>query len=88
MIKLYFTDDEMRNFLLREGFQTKKIKTWSSYNTYHNQVENNYREIEVAFESYVDKFNNSEDIFRKDTVDKYELSQVFSNVMKYKLLAL
>jgi len=88
MIKLYFTNDEMRDFLIKEGFQTKKIKTWSSYNTYHNQVEDNYQEIEVAFESDVDKFNNSEDIFKKDTVDKFELSQVFSNVIKYKLLSL
>jgi len=88
MIKLYFTNDEMRNFLLKEGFQIKTIKVWSAYNTYHNQVENHSQEMEVAIESDVDKFNNSEQEFKKDTVDKYELSKVFSDVMKVKLLSL
>lgn len=88
MIQFYFTDDEMRNYLLKEGFQIKKIKTWKSYNTYHNQVDNHDMVVEVAFESDVDKFNDDSISHKSDTVDKYRLKEVFTKVIKTKLLSL
>jgi len=88
MINLYFTDDEMRDYLLKEGFQIKKIKTWKTYNTYHNQVESQDVELYVAFESDVDKFSDDSFSHKSDTVSKYLLKQVFTNVIKTKLLSL
>lgn len=88
MINLYFTDDEMKSFLQKEGFVIKSIKTWSSYNTYHNQVENSYLDLTVAYKNGLDYFKNEEEVFKKDTVDKYQLKQVFTNVLKCKLLGL
>jgi hypothetical protein len=88
MINLYFTDDEMKNFLIKEGFTIKTIKTWSSYNTYHNQVENNTSQMDVAFKGEFDEFNNSEQEYRLSSVDKYKVKYVFTNVIKNKLLSL
>ena len=88
MINLYFTDDEMKNFLKKEGFTIKSIKTWSSYNTYHNQVENNSFQIEVAFKNEITEFNNSVREYRLDSVDKYKVKNVFTDVLKSKLLGL
>lgn len=78
----------MRNYLLKEGFQIKKIKTWKAYNTYHNQVDYNDIEVEVAFESDIDKFNDDSLSHKSDTVDKYRLKEVFTNLLKIKLLSL
>ena len=88
MINLYFTDEEMINFLIKEGYTISKIKTWSSYNTYHNQVENNNLVIEVAHIGEINEFSNSEKEFRYDSVDKYRVNNVFQNVLKSKLLGL
>lgn len=88
MINLYFTDEEMKSFLTKEGYTISKIKTWSSFNTYHNQVENQNREIEVAFLGNLNEFNNSDKEYRYDSVDKYSLKNVFSGVIKTKLLSL
>ena len=88
MINLYFTDDEMKNFLIKEGYTISKIKTWSSYNTYHNQVENNTLEIEVAHIGEINEFNNSEKEYRYDSVDKFKVKNVFQTVLKSKLLGL
>lgn len=88
MINLYFTDDEMINFLIKEGYTISKIKTWSSHNTYHNQVENNNSEMIVASKGEISEFNNSDGEYRRDSVDKYALKNVFTNVLKSKLLNL
>lgn len=88
MIKLYFTDDEMKSFLLKLGYTIKKIKTWTSYNTYHNQVEDSYSQVEVAFKDDTTKFDNDDEVFKKDTIYKFELNQVFHEEIKNKLLSL
>jgi hypothetical protein len=88
MIQLYFTNDEMSSFLIKEGYTISKIKTWSSYNTYHNQVENNISEMVVAYLDEITEFNNSEKEYRKDSVEKYSLKNVFTSVIKSKLLTL
>jgi len=88
MINLYFTDEEMKNFLIKEGYTISKIKTWSSYNTYHNQVENNSLEMQVAYLGEINEFNNSEKEYRKDSVEKYQVKNVFQTVLKTKLLGL
>ena len=87
-MELHFTKEEMIDFLKKEGFTIKSIKTWSSYNTYHNQVENNSLEIEVAFKNEITEFNNSVGEYRLDSVDKYQVKNVFKTVLKSKLLGL
>ena len=88
MINLYFTDEEMKTFLIKEGYTISKIKTWSSYNTYHNQVENNNSVMEVAYIGEISEFNNSEKEYRYDSVDKHKVKNVFQTVLKTKLLGL
>ena len=88
MINLYFTDDEIKNFLIKDGFTIKKVKAWSSYNTYHNQVENNEYDVDVAFKGEISEFNNSNGSYRSDSIDKYKIKNVFTSVLKSKLLTL
>jgi len=87
-MELHFTKEEMIDFLKKEGFTIKSIKTWSSYNTYHNQVENNSSEMVVAYIGEINEFNNSEKEYRKDSVEKYQVKNVFQTVLKSKLLGL
>jgi heat shock protein HspQ len=87
-MELHFTKEEMIDFLKKEGFTIKSIKTWSSYNTYHNQVENNNSEMVVAYIGEINEFNNSEKEYRKDSVEKYQVKNVFQTVLKSKLLGL
>jgi hypothetical protein len=88
MINLYFTDDEIKNFLIKEGFTIKTVKAWSTYNTYHNQVENNDFSVDVAFKDEIPEFNNSNGSYRSDSIDKYKIKNVFTSVLKLKLLTL
>lgn len=88
MINFYFTDDEMKNFLTKEGFTIKQVKAWSSYNTYHNQVEDNNFNVTIALKDEIAEFNDSDGAYRSSSIDKYKLQNVFTNVLKSKLLGL
>lgn len=88
MINLHFTNSEIKNFLSKEGFKISKIKVWNSYNTYHNRVDNNNFQIEVAYKNDENMFDDNEVEFRYDLVDKFKLENVFQNVIKEKLLNL
>ena len=88
MINLYFTEYEMKNFLIKEGYKIKNVKVWQSYNTYHNQVEDREFDVEIAFVDDLNEFNNSNGSYRYSSVEKYKLKNVFTNVLKSKLLTL
>lgn len=78
----------MIKFLQGRGYTIKAIKTWSSYNTYHNQVENNYKDEIVAYVGDFDVFNFDDGTYRDLSIEKYKLKSVFSNELKSKLLQL
>jgi hypothetical protein len=88
MINLYFTEKEMSDFLIKQGYTIQSIKTWKSYNTYHNQVENSYLTIDVAVKGDLDEYNDIEGAYRHDSVDKYKINSVFAKEIKSKLLEL
>ena len=56
-MELYFTKEEMIDFLKRDGYTIETIKTWKSQNTYHNQVHDTYHNVEVAYKGTLDVFN-------------------------------
>lgn len=87
-MNFYFTEKEMSDFLIKQGYTIKTIKTWKSYNTYHNQVENSYSNIDVAIKGELNEFNDSEGAYRYDSVDKYKVDNVFTKEIKLKLLSL
>lgn len=87
-MNFYFTEQEMSDFLIKQGYTIKTIKTWKSYNTYHNQVENSYLNIDVAVKGELNEFNDSEGAYRYDSVDKYKVDNVFTKEIKLKLLSL
>jgi hypothetical protein len=88
MIQLNFTKDEMTTFLQKRGYKLETIQTWSSYNTYHNQVENSYKNVLVAFKGTFDVFNDSDGSYRDLSVEKYKLENVFKDEVKHSLLNL
>jgi len=85
---LYFTKEEMCDFLTKEGYTIETIKTWRSYNTYHNQVENTTYKVEVAYKGTFDVFNSVDGSYRDDSVTNYKVENVFKKVLKEKLLKL
>jgi hypothetical protein len=85
---LYFTKEEMCNFLVKEGYTVETVKTWKSYNSYHNQVENTYHNVEVAFKGTFDVFNGVDGSYRDDSVANYKVENVFKKALKEKLLSL
>ena len=87
-MNFYFTEQEMSDFLIKQGYTIKTIKTWKSYNTYHNQVENSYLNIDVAVKGELNEFNDNEGAYRYDSVDKYKVGNVFTKEIKLKLLSL
>jgi hypothetical protein len=87
-MNFYFTEKEMSDFLIKQGYTIKTIKTWKSHNTYHNQVEDTYSDIDVAFKGDFMEFNDSNGSYRYDSVDKYKVISVFAQEMKMKLLSL
>ena len=88
MINLYFTNDEMIDFLQKRGYNIKTVKTWTSYNTYHNQVENSYKEEVIALRGELAEMNDPNGAYRDISVEKYKLKSVFTNVLKLTLLNL
>lgn len=88
MMKLYFTEQEMCDFLTKNGYTIKSIKTWKSYNVYHNDVENTFIDINVAYKDSLDEFNDPNGTYRYDSVDKYKVETIFLKEMKLKLLSL
>ena len=85
---LYFTKEEMSDFLKKEGYTVEAIKTWKSHNTYHNQVSESIHNVEVAYIGKFDVFNRVDGVYRDQSVDNYKLERVFKEVMKTKLLNL
>jgi len=86
-LQLYFTKEEMINFLEREGYQIKTVKSVKSYNTYHNQVEDSCFNTEVAFNED-NKFTDPNEKHQHRTLENYLLEAVFSRTIKSKLLNL
>jgi hypothetical protein len=87
MLKLYFTKDEMRDFLVKEGYIIKSVKTWTSYNTYHNQVDGNQFNVDVAVKDS-NEFQDLDKEYNFITIDKYQIETVFQQEIKSKLLSL
>ncbi len=78
----------MIKFLQKRGYNIKTVKTWSSYNTYHNRVENSYKDEILAYEGDLSEFNNEDGAYRDLSVEKYKLKYVFTSVLKLSLLNL
>jgi|LakMenEpi03Aug12_release.lakeMendotaPanAssembly.Ray.scaffolds.fasta_scaffold374365_2 hypothetical protein len=87
MLKIYFTNDEMKLFLEKQGYTIKSVSTWRSYNTYHNQVEENSYTTDIAIKDST-KFSDSNETYNSLHIDKYSLEFVFIEEMKRKLLSL
>ncbi len=85
---LYFTVEEMCDFLKKKDYTIEKIKTWNSHNTYHNQVENSYKDVYVAYQNTFDVFNSTDGTYRDLSVEKYKVENVFKKEIKEKLLTL
>jgi hypothetical protein len=87
-MELYFTKEEMIDFLKKDGYTIETIKTWKSHNTYHNQVQDTYHNVEVAYKSSFNVFNGPDGTYRDDSVTNYKVENVFKKVLKEKLLTL
>jgi len=87
-MELYFTHEEMTDFLKRDGYTIETIKTWKSQNSYHNQVNDTYHNVEVAYKGTFDVFNNVDGMYRDDSVSSFKIENVFKKVLKEKLLNL
>lgn len=85
-LELYFTTEEMCDFLIKKDYTVEQIKTWSSHNTYHNQVENSYKNVYVAYKNTFDVFNDVDGAYRDLSVEKFKVENVFIKEMKEKLL--
>ena len=87
-MELYFTTEEMVNFLKKDGYTIETIKTWKSHNTYHNQVQDTYHNVEVAYKGTFNVFNGPDGTYRDDSVSAFKIESVFKKVLKEKLLNL
>ena len=87
-MELYFTKEEMIDFLKRDGYTIETIKTWKSQNSYHNQVHDTYHNVEVAYKGTFDVFNNVDGMYRDDSVSSFKIESVFREVLRKKLLNL
>ena len=87
-MELYFTKEEMIDFLKRDGHTIETIKTWKSHNTYHNQVYDTHHNVEVAYKETFNVFNGPDGMYRDDSVTNYKVENVFKKVLKEKLLNL
>jgi len=87
-MELYFTKEEMIDFLKRDGYTIETIKTWKSQNTYHNQVHETYHNVEVAYKGTFNVFNGPDGTYRDDSVSSFKIESVFKQVLRKKLLNL
>jgi hypothetical protein len=87
-MELYFTKEEMIDFLKRDGYTIETIKTWKSQNSYHNQVHDTYHNVEVAYKGTFDVFNNVDGMYRDDSVSSFKIESVFREALRKKLLSL
>ena len=87
MLKLYFTKEEMKSFLEKEGYTVKTVKGIKSYNTYHNQVEDSCFDCDVAFKDEI-KFTDPNEKYMHLHLEKYLIEGVFHREIKNKLLSL
>ena len=85
---LYFSEEEMKEFLKKNGYQFDVIKTWSSFNTYHNQVENSYMDLLIAYKKSFNIPNEIDGTFKLMDAEKYKVENVFKKEIKEKLLSL
>jgi hypothetical protein len=86
--EIYFTKEEMCDFLKKEGYTIETIKTWKSYSTYHNQVGETLHNVEVAYFEKFDVFNRVDGAYRDLSVEQFKVEKVFKDVLKKKLLNL
>lgn len=86
MLQLYFTQEEMVSFLEKQGYTIKKVNTWKSYNTYHNQVEDSKYSVDVATKD-PNQFDGEKE-YHHINLDKFSVKFIFSQEIKSKLLSL
>jgi len=87
-MEFYFTKEEMIDFLKKNDYIIETIKTWKSYNSYHNQVGETLHNVEVAYKGSFNVFNGPDGTYRDDSVTNYKVENVFKKVLKEKLLTL
>jgi hypothetical protein len=86
-VDLYFSEEEMLDLLKKRGYQFDVVKTWSSYNTYHNQVENSYQDVMIAYKKFYNIGNEIDGTYRLSEVEKFKVENVFIKELKEKLLS-
>lgn len=85
---LYFSEEEMKAFLEKNGYSFDFIKTWKSHNTYHNQVENSYSDVVIAYKKFYEIPNEIDGTYNDMYTENYKLRNVFLKELKEKLLNL
>lgn len=87
-LKLFFSEEEIISFLLKNEYTIENIDTRLNHNSYHNNIETINTKVKIALSKNTDI---EKDFLLKDKYSiksKYGIEQVFKNLLKEKLLNL
>jgi len=87
-IKLYFTDEEMTDFLIKRGYNVTSAKCWYSQSEYHNDVSFHDSDVMIAYKEKDTSFSDIEggEAYRIEV--KHGVEQIFHKELKTSLLEL
>lgn len=80
-MEIYFSEEEMKNFLIKLGYKIEIVNTWDTVTEYHNRVETKYYKSLIAYKHTKPKEDN-----KYQLESKYGFEVVFYKEFKKKLL--
>lgn len=87
-LEINFTQHEISQFLIKEGYTIETIKTYRSYNTHHNNICETIHNVEVAYIGGFDVSHRLDGVYGDQLVENYKIEKVFKETIKNKILNL
>lgn len=87
-LKLYFSEEEMIDYLKKKGYTIEEVDSWYSQNEYHNRVEHYDCKVKIAY-AYRERPSNTELEGDNYSINsKYGIENVFKNKIKKRILSI
>lgn len=86
MMTIRFTEEEMREYLLKKGYSVEFVKSWKSHNVGYNDIEYTDEQVLIAYLQMP-----SEQVLEWNSYElkqEYGIEKIFEKVFKSALLQL
>jgi len=89
-LELYFSEDEMINYLEINNFEIAEVDTWYSDTIYHNKEVTTDCKVKIAYKASVSSyvFDKISGQNKSKILSEYGIEKVFTELIKHRILSI